>query len=84
MITGRERSQREKEQWISENAERGRQQTFLPLYDSTDSADPVRYNDPNYVISGPVMPGEYTVVLTVNGIRLSNKALIIPDHWYDK
>lgn len=30
------------------------------------------------------MPGEYTVVLTVNGIRLSNKALIIPDHWYDK
>jgi photosystem II stability/assembly factor-like uncharacterized protein len=84
MISGRERSGPEKERWIAENNSRGPREASLPLYDSTDSADPTQYNDPNYIVSGPVPAGEYTVVLTVNGTRLSGKALIIPDYWYDK
>ena len=32
----------------------------------------------------PMPPGEYRVVLTVKGQEFSKKALIMPDHWYDK
>ena len=84
MITGRERTERERNEWLSRNANRRPQQDFQPLYDSTDSADPMNYSDPNYVVSGRVSPGEYTVVLTVDGTSVSNKARIMPDHWYDK
>jgi len=32
----------------------------------------------------PAPPGEYTISLTVNGRTLSQKAVIMKDHWYDK
>ena len=32
----------------------------------------------------PMPPGEYKVVLVVNGKKYSQKAVIMPDHWYDK
>ena len=30
----------------------------------------------------PVSPGEYTVVLKVDGQEFRGKALIVKDHWY--
>ena len=32
----------------------------------------------------PMPPGEYKVVLIVNGQKYSRNAIIMPDHWYDK
>ncbi len=32
----------------------------------------------------PMPPGEYKVVLTVKGREFTRKAVILPDHWYDR
>ena len=37
--------------------------------------------DPRFVYT-PVLPGEYTVVLKVDGQEFRGKALIVKDHWY--
>jgi hypothetical protein len=33
-------------------------------------------------VTGPVQPGEYTVILEMNGKTQSKTATIIPDYWY--
>ena len=84
MVTGRERTDEEKEEWKARHAQGGSEGGESPMYDSTDSADPVNYDDPNYVVSGRVSPGEYRVVLTVDGESRSAQARIVADDWYDK
>ena len=37
--------------------------------------------DPRFVFT-PVPPGEYTVVLKVDGQEFRGKARIVKDHWY--
>jgi hypothetical protein len=81
MDTQRERTEEEKEQW-KQRYEWFMDQPYTKFQQVSYHDNEFDINSPNH-IGTQVLPGVYTVKLTVSGRQLTRKAVILKDYWYD-
>ena len=81
MDTRRDRTEEEKESWKN-GYEWNMIQPFTKYQQIFYHGTEFDLNSPDH-ISTQVLPGEFTVMLSVNGHEFEQKAVILKDHWYE-